>query len=62
MKLWIKMTLIFVGAQIAATVGIGTAVILVTRDTMKEMVAEESREMVAAISDTIAITVDSESA
>lgn len=59
MKLWVKMTLVFVAAQIAATVGIGTAVILVARDTMKEMVAEESREMVAAISDTIAMTVES---
>lgn len=53
MKLWVKMTLFLTTMQFIATFAIGGVVVFVVRNTVHEMVARESRSMVAAIADTV---------
>jgi len=51
MKIWLRLTLLFGILQLVIMLGVGSATIKVVRDTLKEMVAKESRQMVGTLAD-----------
>lgn len=57
MRLWVKMTLVFVAAQIVVTATIWTSITAVVRSRMETMVEAESRHMIAAIADAAVMAV-----
>ena len=59
MKIWLRLTLLFGILQLVIMLGVGAATLTVVRNTVKEMVAEESREMVATISDASELIIQS---
>ncbi len=59
MKIWVRLTLIFGALQLIIMLGVGAATLSVVRTTVKEMVAEESREMVETIADASVLLIKS---
>ncbi|GEM_PF-1733085 len=51
MKIWLRLTLMFGILQLVIMLGVGAATIKVVRNTLKEMVAKESRQMVGTLAD-----------
>lgn len=58
MKIWLKMTLLFTVLQVIVTILIGGTVLYVVRNTVVEMVEQESRAMLSAITETVAMCED----
>jgi len=59
MKIWLRLTLLFGILQLVIMLGVGAVTLTVVRNTVKELVAEESREMVATISDASELIIQS---
>src|SRR6056297_666439 len=59
MKIWLRLTLLFGILQLVIMLGVGVATLTVVRNTVKEMVAEESREMVGTIADASELIIQS---